>query len=119
MLFKFFMVKKRLFQPIVSHCGQIGQAHIAAAIGIGPAAVGAAVAADGMGRADHRREALFKGLDFGAADVLPAAQHTQRGFIEFRPQVGELLTETEGRHLHGWHLKPVPRTTVALVRDAT
>ena len=37
--------RSQLFQPVIGYCGQIGQAHIAAGVNIGPAAIGAAVTA--------------------------------------------------------------------------
>ena len=72
-----------------------------------------------MGGAHAGGKGRFKGLDLAPADVLAAAQHPQHGVIEFRPQVGELLTEAEGRHLHKGNLKPSLQTTAVPVLDAT
>ena len=67
--------------------------------------IGAAVAAHCVGHAAGPGEGLLEAGDAGAADVLATAQNLQYGSVEFLPEVLELLAETEGRHLHGGHLK--------------
>ena len=71
-----------------------------------------------MGRAHAGRKGGLKRLNLIAADVLAAAQHAQDSVIKLLPQIGKLLTETEGRHLHEGNLKPSLRTIAVPGRDA-
>ena len=76
-----------------------------------------------MTRADVIGEGLFERADLRPTDVLTASQHTENSLFEVRAQIGDLLAEAEGWHVHGDHLRPplrprISRTSPVPDRDA-